>query len=96
MAGRRYNWNALITGNIPSPNLSRKQIYLSINGKLIGIDPTRLPPGAALNLIMRGKDSSTNFLSLPIDRKGNVFTDGMIFYDNMQLYFQMNDKKKHV
>ena len=89
---RRYNWDNVFTGKLP-PATIKESNYLSINGKLIGMPAGHFSPDTKLNGILQTKDSAKNFISLPVDKKGEVQTDGLIFYDFAKLYFQFNDKK---
>ncbi|GAC1592797.1 MAG: hypothetical protein NVS3B8_06500 [Chitinophagaceae bacterium] len=89
---RRYNWDLVFAGK-PAPHTIKESNYIGINGQLIGMPVGHFSPDTKLNGILQTKDSVKNFLSLPVDRKGEVQTDGFIFYDFAKLYFQFNDKK---
>ncbi|MEO6315891.1 MAG: hypothetical protein ABIU63_17870 [Chitinophagaceae bacterium] len=89
---RRYNWDSVFAGKAP-PMPFKESNYLSIDGKLIGVQTGRFGPDTKLNGILQTKDSVKNFISLPVSRKGEVQADGYIFYDFAKLYFQFNDKK---
>ncbi|HTE13346.1 MAG TPA: hypothetical protein VK645_20345 [Chitinophagaceae bacterium] len=89
---RRYKWDSVFAGKAP-PNNIKESNYLSIDGKLIGVQAGRFGPDTKLNGILQTKDSAKNFISLPVNRKGEVLSDGYIFYDFAKLYFQFNDKK---
>ncbi|MEP6726741.1 MAG: hypothetical protein ABJC98_13060 [Bacteroidota bacterium] len=89
---RRYKWDSVFAGKAPAIRLAESN-YLSIDGKLIGMQAGRFSPDTKLNGILQTKDSVRNFISLPVDRKGAVQADGFVFYDFAKLYFQFNDKK---
>ena len=89
---RRYNWDNVLTGKLPLQAVKESN-YLSIDGKLIGSQPGRIPPDTKLTGILQTKDSSSSFLSMAVDRKGQLLADGFIFYDFAKLYFQFNDRK---
>ncbi|MEP7279844.1 MAG: hypothetical protein ABI813_14435 [Bacteroidota bacterium] len=89
---RRYHWDSVFAAHPPAPAIKESN-YLSINGKLIGMQTGHFSPDTKLNGILQTKDSAKTFLSLPVDRKGTVQTDGLVFYDFAKLYFQFNDKK---
>ncbi len=89
---RRYNWDSVFAGQPPVEKIKESN-YLSIDGKLIGVQAGRFGPDTKLNGILQTKDSAKNFISLPVSRKGEVQADGYIFYDFAKLYFQFNDKK---
>jgi hypothetical protein len=89
---RRYNWDKVFAGKPPAATVKESN-YISINGKLIGMQSGHFSPDTRLSGILQTKDSVRNFLSLPVDRKGEVKSEGYIFYDFAKLYFQFNDKK---
>jgi hypothetical protein len=89
---RRYNWDNVLAGKLP-PLTIKESNYLSIQGKVIGVLPGQFPPDARLSGILQTKDSSKQFLSLQVNRKGEVFTDGFVFFDYAKMYFQFSDKK---
>lgn len=88
---RRYNWDNVFAGKPPAGRVTESN-YLSIDGKLIGVQTGRFGPDTKLNGILQTKDSAKNFISLPVNRKGEAKSDGYIFYDFAKLFFQFNDK----
>ncbi len=89
---RRYNWDNVFAGKPPASRVNESN-FLSIDGKLIGVQTGRFGPDTKLNGILQTKDSAKSFISLPVSRKGEAQSDGYIFYDFAKLYFQFNDKK---
>jgi len=92
---RRYNWNDIVAGKPPVVKIKETN-YLSLSGNVIGIDPSRIPVGTQINMIMKTVDSGSAFITLPVDRRGHVNTDGYVFYDNADLFFQFNEKKASI
>jgi hypothetical protein len=43
---------------------------------------------------MRTKDSTNDFISLPIDRRGMISVPGMLFYDTARLFLAFSDKNR--
>jgi len=91
---RRYNWNNVLAAKTPTP-VWKESNYLSLDGSVSGSSAGGFAPNTQLNGILRFADSTTSILSLPVSRKGKIFTDGMIFYDYAKLYFQFSDRKTH-
>jgi len=89
---RRYKWDSVFAAK-PPVNRLKESNYLSIDGKLIGMQAGRFSPDTKLTGILQTKDSVKSFISLPVNRKGEVLEEGFIFYDFAKLYFQFNDKK---
>ncbi|TCZ67911.1 hypothetical protein [Flaviaesturariibacter aridisoli] len=88
---RRYNWEALMAGRTVAPRY-RETDYLALSGQLQGLPPGRIGAGLQLNGILESADSARSFIMIPVDRKGGVQTDGLVFYDTARLYFSYNDK----
>lgn len=90
---RRYNWPDLLSGKTTAPRFTETD-YLSLTGKVIGSQGGAFEPGLALNGFFKTSDSANNFISFPIDRKGNISAPGMLFYDTAKLYLQFSDKNR--
>ena len=89
---RRYNWDHVFAGKLPVQTWKENN-YLSLDGQVASNLPGGFAGGTELTGIMKTIDSATTLINLPVNRKGKVFTDGMIFYDQAKFYFQFNDKK---
>jgi hypothetical protein len=90
---RRYNWEALAAGLLPRVRFPREN-YLAIRGNIYGILPGQLRPDEQINLIFEAKDSSRQFVAVPIQRDGSFALQGAIFYDTVKLYYMLNDINK--
>ncbi|HET7897024.1 MAG TPA: hypothetical protein VFL47_05130, partial [Flavisolibacter sp.] len=88
---RRYNWDNVFAARVP-PQRYKESNYLSLSGQIAGMPPGSYSPDLQLMGFLQTSDSAKSFLSLPVDRKGTVFTDGLIFYDKAKLYFNFNKK----
>ncbi|HEV7331456.1 MAG TPA: hypothetical protein VGN63_10500 [Flavisolibacter sp.] len=88
---RRYNWEAFFAGKTTPPRWKESN-YLSIEGKIAGLPPGSYRQGLELTGVLQAADSSRMILSLPVDRNGNVSTDGLIFFDQAKLFFNFNTK----
>ena len=88
---RRYNWDNVLAGKTTPPRFKESN-YLSLSGKVAGISPGSFSQDLQLVGILQTADSAKNFLTLPVNRQGQVFTDGLVFFDNAKLYFNFNKK----
>ena len=88
---RRYNWEDMLTGKKPIARWKESN-YLSLDGKVAGLMPGNISNDLRLTGILQTADSAKNFISMPVDRTGKIFTDGLIFFDNAKLYFNFNKK----
>jgi len=89
---RKYNWDQLAQGKLPAIKHERDQ-YLRINGQL-NASAELLKQGAALDILMIAKDSSRQFLHIPVSVTGSFATEGLMFYDTVKLYYQFKAKGK--
>jgi hypothetical protein len=89
---RKYNWDQLAQGKLPAIKHERDQ-YLRINGQL-NASAELLKQGAALDILMIAKDSSRQFLNIPVSATGSFATEGLMFYDTVKLYYQFKAKSK--
>lgn len=88
---RRYNWQDVFAGKAPSPRWKESN-YLNLSGTIAGLPPGGYSPDLQLVGILQTPDSAKTVLTLPVDRKGTVFTDGLVFYGNAKLFFNFNKK----
>ncbi|HVF97031.1 MAG TPA: hypothetical protein VM871_06910, partial [Flavisolibacter sp.] len=88
---RRYNWDAVWAGKVTQPRWKESN-YLNLSGQINGLSQGSFNQDLQLIGILQTADSAKNFMMLPVDRKGTVFTDGLVFYDNAKLYFNFNKK----
>lgn len=88
---RRYNWDNVLAGRTTPPKWKEGN-YLSMGGKVVGLPQGSVAPGLQLTGILQTADSAKNIVILPVDKNGNVFTDGLVFYDQAKLFFNFNKK----
>jgi hypothetical protein len=86
---RRYNWEALAAGVLPKVRFPRDN-YLAIRGNIYGIMPGQIRPEEQINVIIEARDTSRQFLAVPVKRDGSFSQGGLIFYDTVKLYHQLN------
>lgn len=90
---RRYNWEALAAGVLPKLRFPREN-YLAIRGNIYGLMPGQIRPDEQINLIIEARDSSRQFVAVPIQRDGSFALQGALFYDTVKLYYMINDITK--
>ncbi|RYY38731.1 MAG: hypothetical protein EOO08_13005 [Chitinophagaceae bacterium] len=88
---RKFNWDDVRAGRVKS-SPAQPENYITLQGQVQGLAPGRLGGNLQLNGILETADSVRHLLFLPVDKKGNVSADGLVFYDTARLYFSFNDK----
>lgn len=89
---RRFKWEDLAKGNTP-PVKYEPESYLAVGGTVSGIDPSKLPVGTSLNMIVQFKDSSRQIVMAPVDKEGRFELPGLLFMDTASIYYQFNNNK---
>ncbi|GAA4343661.1 hypothetical protein [Flaviaesturariibacter amylovorans] len=88
---RRYNWSDVWARRLP-PRRYTEHSFLAITGGLVGVPPGLLGPGLQVNGILQTADTTKDIIVLPVDRKGNIFSEGLVFYGPARLYFSLSNK----
>jgi hypothetical protein len=90
---RKYNWEDIAANKFPVLKYLPEQ-YLTLKGKVNGIPAVQLPSASQLNLILQTKDSARQFVSVPVNKSGEFYLDGLIFYDTVSVFYTFNANKK--
>jgi hypothetical protein len=88
---RRYHWDNVLAGKVAQPRYKESN-YLSLSGQVAGLQPGSFGTDLQLTGILQTSDSANTFINLPVDRKGAVFAEGLLFYDKAKLFFNFNKK----
>jgi hypothetical protein len=86
---RRYNWQALAAGTLPTPKYP-KDAYLTIQGKVYGAGPSELAATPQVNLILQTRDSARRILFAPVSKTGDFTTEPLLFFDTATVYYSFN------
>ncbi|MDE3145073.1 MAG: hypothetical protein KGL19_13025 [Bacteroidota bacterium] len=91
---RRFKWNEIVAGKLPDFPYQRETEYVMIKGKVFGggFQTSLVKP--SINLIISGKDSSKQFLSLPIDKNASFVNNHGIFFDTLSVNYIFNGDRK--
>jgi hypothetical protein len=91
---RRYDWDAVVKGDLPKLKNEKDTDYLEIKGKIYGHAFSRRN-AQNINLILMSKDStSRQLVSLPINKDGSFLQKGVLFFDTVKAYYQFNGDKR--
>lgn len=92
---RRFNWADIAKAQPPVITNAKDTDYLQIKGSVFGFNKAsgaQMPP--QINLILQAKDSSKQFLYLPVTKAGTFTQKGITFYDTIKIYYMFNGDKK--
>ncbi len=87
---RKFVWKKVMDSSTWVTRYPLDTNYLSLTGKIDGFSESRLAKAETLNLIIRGKDSSSLMRFTPIGKSGTIYEPNVIFFDTVKLYYQLN------
>jgi hypothetical protein len=90
---RRFKWDEVIAGKIPKPKFERDTAYMSMSGKVYGVMPGQILPGANIILIVKQKDAEGKFLMVPLKSDGTFTDPSLILFDTANVYYQFDKGK---
>ncbi|TAE12188.1 MAG: hypothetical protein EAZ67_13175 [Cytophagales bacterium] len=87
---RKYNWQALANNIYPNIQFKKDSAYLSVNGIIRGVSDYEYRLAENITIILQAKDSSKQFLILPIQKNGTFQDSKMLFFDTVNVFYQFN------
>ena len=87
---RRFKWEDVLRSKIPALPYQRDTSYLSINGEIEKLSDSKIKKAEFVNLILVGKDSSTQFIFAPLKADGSFGQDNLILFDTTKVFYQLN------
>jgi hypothetical protein len=91
---RRFNWDDLAKGKFPTLKFQPDN-YITLKGNVVGgVGNAGNLADKTLNLIVQLKDSTSQFLSVPVKAGGKFTTEPMVFYDTAKVFYQLNKDKR--
>ncbi|MCX6205517.1 MAG: hypothetical protein NTZ19_04605 [Bacteroidetes bacterium] len=92
---RRYKWDEIAKGKLPTITYPMDSDYLQIKGTIITPSaPMNYKANPSITLVMQAKDSSKQYFNVPIKPDGSFRQRGIIFFDTTKVYYQINGDKK--
>jgi hypothetical protein len=88
---RRFKWENLLAKQWPKLNFPVDN-YISLRGNIYGLSKTQLA-GKDLTALIKTKNKSSEFLSIPVTADGQFRVTGMYLFDTAKLYYQINNDK---
>ena len=87
---RKFDWDKLRAGILPELKYPKETDYMKLSGRVSS--KTKLPINLMLNLVIQAKDSSKQFLFVPVLKDGSFEDKTVIFYDTATILFSINEK----
>lgn len=90
---RRFNWEKLRSGVLPTVRYQPETDYMKVGGKAYGLKYVSTNP-LTLNLIIQQKDSSKNFSFEPLSKEGMFENKSLYFYDTARIYYSFSNNAR--
>jgi hypothetical protein len=92
---RRFDWAAIFENRLPHITNAKDTDYLQIKGSIQALNKAKpAKANQVINLIVEAKDSSKQFLFLPVSTQGTFLQKEIIYYDTIKIYYQFNGDKR--
>lgn len=91
---RRYNWDNMLTAKMPVINFPPDN-YLGIYGQIGEETMKKIKKNESVNLLVKSKDSTSNFYLVQPDITGLLKARGLVFYDTAKIYYSFNTDKQY-
>lgn len=88
---RRFKWQEILEERSPLINFPIDTGYISIKGKIEGVTRAVLTKSKTVNLVLLGRDSSKQFLFLPITADGDFEASNLLLFDTVRVFYKLND-----
>lgn len=89
---RRFNWEAIVAGQMPQIRYPAETDYLTFSGKIYGATPMQLRGAGNLFAILRGKDSSQQAVDVHIKPDGTFEDPNIVLFDSTKIFYQFTNK----
>lgn len=89
---RRFKWEDVVKGKLPAIRYPKDTAYLSLSGKVYGMQAGSASGGNVV-MIIKAKDSSSKMVMQPIRADGTFNDPEAIFFDTLQVYYQVQPAK---
>ncbi len=88
---RRFKWENVLARQWPKITHPIDN-YLSVTGSILGVSRVQLA-GKDLTGIIKTKNKTSDFISIPVNSNGQFRLTGMYFFDTAKLFYQINGDK---
>lgn len=85
---RRYNWQGIVSGELPKINYQKDASYLSLSGKIYGLTPTELKKAGHIILVVNKTGKNNEFLTAELQADGSFMEQTYLLYDTAKVYYE--------
>lgn len=88
---RKFDWDKLSAGILPELKYPMETDYMKLSGNLSVSAKRKFPKDLMLNVVMQGKDSSKQFVFVPVLKDGSFEDKTVFFYDTSRITYSFNN-----
>jgi len=91
---RRFKWEEMVKGRLPSLIHQRDSDYIQLKGKALVDSKMKIPTDQKIFVSLQTKDSSRQTFFLPVRADGSFIKNGLIFFDTVKAYYSFPGNEK--
>ncbi len=91
---RKYNWEDMVKGKLPSLKHPVDSDYLQIRGAVYNGSTFDNKLVQSITMVLQSKDSSKQYFFTPINPDASFSQRGIIFFDTVRVFYKINGDKK--
>lgn len=89
---RRFNWQAIVQGEMPQIKYPADKDYLTFSGKIYGANSTQLRSAGTMFALLEAKDSTKQPITVSIKPDGTFADPNIVLFDSTKIYYQFTNK----
>ena len=89
---RRYNWDQVLNAKLPVMQF-KDDDYITVKGTAYNAVNNKPLKNTSLTGFIALKDSTNEFITVPVDEEGKFELTGLLFQDSAKFFFQNSDPK---
>jgi hypothetical protein len=86
---RQYDWDKIVSGQLPVINFPQDSEYIQVKGKILFGKNADYKDGLFVNGLLQTKDSSKFMMSMRVNKDGNFVEKNRFFYDTAYLFYTL-------
>lgn len=90
---RRYDWEKITKGKLPVIHYPAEADYIGIRGAVKEQKFLNSGNGLTMNLVVQAKNSGNKVYTVPVERDGSFEKMNLFYYDTVQVFYNLNEKK---
>ncbi|HEV8083208.1 MAG TPA: hypothetical protein VGP55_08415 [Chitinophagaceae bacterium] len=93
---RRFNWEQITKGILPTILYPADTGYLKIKGQVTTKKTLKSKEQLALNIMLQTKDNKRNMFAIPVKSDGNFEQNNLFYYDTVKLFYNLSTQKNKI